>query len=217
MFYLLIFLLILFAVGAAIASVDTTCGINVLGSLDTTKVSRFRYAVVYILFCTIGGALTGLMLAIIGSIVQLSSINLYAELIIIALFSIFVLLELINKAGILPAGNFIVPSKWVRSAGYRSAALWGNILGMGFITLQAGVLFHSYTLLSVLSGSWQASILGGVCFGVVRGAVFSLPLIRSGVYKMLEKRIFNRTALTFSRQFASYTLIIGTIVLLLTT
>ena len=57
---MLTMLLFMFAVGAAVASADTTCGLNVLGSLDSTKVSKFKYALVYIVTCTLAAPQRGL-------------------------------------------------------------------------------------------------------------------------------------------------------------
>ncbi|GIP42792.1 hypothetical protein J45TS6_12510 [Paenibacillus sp. J45TS6] len=211
---MLSFLLFVFAVAAAISSVDTTCGLNVLGSLESTKVSKMKYAVVYIFFCTLGGLLTGLIIGGANLLLKGIQVDLYYKPVIIIIFLIFIGLELWNKAGLLPSGNFIVPSVWIKDAGYRTAALWGNILGMGFITLQAGVLFHCYVLISLFSAPWWLSVVAGFCFGIVRGMVFSLPFIRSVVYQMLEKRVFRHTALTAMRLFASYILLVGSIILI---
>ncbi|WP_211750381.1 hypothetical protein [Paenibacillus sp. Marseille-Q4541] len=212
---MLSFLLFVFAVAAAIASVDTTCGLNVLGSLDSTKVSKTKYALVYIFFSTIGGVLTGLLIG--GANVLLKGIHLdfYYQPVIVIVFAVFIVLELSNKAGLLPSGNFIVPSKWIKDAGYQTAALWGHILGMGFITLQAGVLFHCYVLISLFAAPWWLSVVAGFCFGIVRGTVFSLPFIRTIVYQMLEKRVSRYTALTAARLTASYLLLIGSIILII--
>lgn len=207
-------LLFIFAVAAAIASVDTTCGLNVLGSLDCTKGSKARYAAVYIVFCTLGGVITGLFIGGVNFLLKTVHLDFYYGPIIIIVFSLFIVLELCNKAGILPSGNFIVPSTWIKDAGYKTAALWGNILGMGFITLQAGVLFHCYVLVSLFAGPWWLSIVAGFCFGFVRGTVFSLPFIRSLVYQMLERRVFRYTALTAVRLTVSYMLLIGSIILI---
>lgn len=209
-------LLFIFAVGAAMASVDTTCGLNVLGSLDSTKVSKSRYALVYIASCTLGGAVTGLAIGFFNFLLKLTPVGLYQNYIIIALFAVFLILEFIHRTGILPSGNFIVPSEWIKHAGYRSAALWGHILGLGFITLQVGVLFHAYILVSLFASPWWLSLLAGITFGLVRGTVFSLPLIRSVVYRMLEKRVHNITLLTAVRQAVSKLLIIGSIVWIIT-
>lgn len=211
---MLSFLLFLFAVAAAIASVDTTCGLNVLGSLESTQVSKVKYAAVYIFFSTLGGVLTGLFIGGVNLLLKGIQLDLYYKPVIIIIFLLFIGLELWNKAGLLPSGNFIVPSAWIKDAGYRTAALWGNILGMGFITLQAGVLFHCYVLISLFSAPWWLSIAAGFCFGIVRGTVFSLPFIRSIVYHMLEKRVFRYTALTVMRLAASYTLLVGSIILI---
>lgn len=205
-------LLFIFAIGAAIASVDTTCGLNVLGSLDSTKVSKFRYALVYIASCTLGGAVTGLAIGLFNFLLKFTPVGLYQNYIIITLFAVFLVLELIHRTGILPSGNFIVPSEWIKHAGYRSAALWGHILGLGFITLQVGVLFHAYILVSLFASPWWLSLLAGITFGFVRGMVFSLPLIRSIVYRMLEKRVHSITLLTAVRQAVSMLLIIGSII-----
>lgn len=205
-------LLFIFAIGAAIASVDTTCGLNVLGSLDSTKVSKFRYALVYIASCTLGGAVTGLAIGLFNFLLKFTPVGLYQNYIIITLFAVFLVLELIHRTGILPSGNFIVPSEWIKHAGYRSAALWGHILGLGFITLQVGVLFHAYILVSLFASPWWLSLLAGITFGFVRGMVFSLPLIRSIVYRMLEKRVRSITLLTAVRQAVSMLLIIGSII-----
>ncbi|GAA0835518.1 hypothetical protein GCM10008915_22050 [Bifidobacterium pullorum subsp. gallinarum] len=205
-------LLFIFAIGAAIASVDTTCGLNVLGSLDSTKVSKFRYALVYIASCMLGGAVTGLAIGLFNFLLKFTPVGLYQNYIIITLFAVFLVLELIHRTGILPSGNFIVPSEWIKHAGYRSAALWGHILGLGFITLQVGVLFHAYILLSLFASPWWLSLLAGITFGFVRGMVFSLPLIRSIVYRMLEKRVRSITLLTAVRQAVSMLLIIGSII-----
>lgn len=205
-------LLFIFAIGAAIASVDTTCGLNVLGSLDSTKVSKFRYALVYIASCTLGGAVTGLAIGLFNFLLKFTPVGLYQNYIIITLFAVFLVLELIHRTGILPSGNFIVPSEWIKHAGYRSAALWGHILGLGFITLQVGVLFHAYILVSLFASPWWLSLLAGITFGFVRGMVFSLPLIRSIVYRMLEKRVRSITLLTAVRQAVSKLLIIGSII-----
>lgn len=205
-------LLFIFTIGAAIASVDTTCGLNVLGSLDSTKVSKFRYALVYIVSCTLGGAVTGLAIGLFNFLLKFTPVGLYQNYIIITLFAVFLVLELVHRTGILPSGNFIVPSEWIKHAGYRSAALWGHILGLGFITLQVGVLFHAYILVSVFASSWWLSLLAGLTFGFVRGTIFSLPLIRSIVYRMLEKRVRSITLLTAVRQAVSMLLIIGSII-----
>lgn len=205
-------LLFIFAIGAAVASVDTTCGLNVLGSLEGTKVSKSKYALVYIVSCTLGGAMTGLAIGFINFLLKLTPVGLYQNYIIVVLFAIFLGLEFIQKTGILPSGNFIVPSEWIKHAGYRSAALWGQILGLGFITLQVGVLFHAYILVSLFAAPWWLSLLAGATFGMVRGTVFSLPLIRSIVYRMLEKRVRNLTLLTAVRQTLSKLLIIGSII-----
>ncbi|KZS43092.1 hypothetical protein ACXFAU_16560 [Paenibacillus glucanolyticus] len=205
-------LLFIFTIGAAIASVDTTCGLNVLGSLDSTKVSKFRYALVYIASCTLGGAVTGLAIGLFNFLLKFTPVGLYQNYIIITLFAVFLVLELIHRTGILPSGNFIVPSEWIKHAGYRSAALWGHILGLGFITLQVGVLFHAYILVSLFASPWWLSLLAGITFGFVRGMVFSLPLIRSIVYRMLEKRVHSITLLTAVRQAVSKLLIIGSII-----
>ncbi|MEX3617361.1 hypothetical protein [Paenibacillus glucanolyticus] len=205
-------LLFIFAIGAAIASVDTTCGLNVLGSLDSTKVSKFRYALVYIASCMLGGAVTGLAIGLFNFLLKFTPVGLYQNYIIITLFAVFLVLELIHRTGILPSGNFIVPSEWIKHAGYRSAALWGHILGLGFITLQVGVLFHAYILVSLFASPWWLSLLAGITFGFVRGMVFSLPLIRSIVYRMLEKRVHSITLLTAVRQAISKLLIIGSII-----
>ncbi|ANA82762.1 hypothetical protein C7121_19505 [Paenibacillus glucanolyticus] len=205
-------LLFIFAIGAAIASVDTTCGLNVLGSLDSTKVSKFRYALVYIASCMLGGAVTGLAIGLFNFLLKFTPVGLYQNYIIITLFAVFLVLELIHRTGILPSGNFIVPSEWIKHAGYRSAALWGHILGLGFITLQVGVLFHAYILVSLFASPWWLSLLAGITFGFVRGMVFSLPLIRSIVYRMLEKRVRSITLLTAVRQAVSMLLIIGSII-----
>lgn len=205
-------LLFIFAIGAAIASVDTTCGLNVLGSLDSTKVSKFRYALVYIASCMLGGAVTGLAIGLFNFLLKFTPVGLYQNYIIITLFAVFLVLELIHRTGILPSGNFIVPSEWIKHAGYRSAALWGHILGLGFITLQVGVLFHAYILVSLFASPWWLSLLAGITFGFVRGMVFSLPLIRSIVYRMLEKRVHSITLLTAVRQAVSMLLIIGSII-----
>jgi hypothetical protein len=209
---LLSILLFIFAIGAAIASVDTTCGLNVLGSLDSTKVSKFRYALVYIASCMLGGAVTGLAIGLFNFLLKFTPVGLYQNYIIITLFAVFLVLELIHRTGILPSGNFIVPSEWIKHAGYRSAALWGHILGLGFITLQVGVLFHAYILVSLFASPWWLSLLAGITFGFVRGMVFSLPLIRSIVYRMLEKRVRSITLLTAVRQAVSMLLIIGSII-----
>ncbi len=205
-------LLFIFAIGAAIASVDTTCGLNVLGSLDSTKVSKFRYALVYIASCMLGGAVTGLAIGLFNFLLKFTPVGLYQNYIIITLFAVFLVLELIHRTGILPSGNFIVPSEWIKHAGYRSAALWGHILGLGFITLQVVVLFHAYILVSLFASPWWLSLLAGITFGFVRGMVFSLPLIRSIVYRMLEKRVRSITLLTAVRQAVSMLLIIGSII-----
>lgn len=209
---LLSMLLFIFAVGAAVASVDTTCGLNVLGSLEGTKVSKFKYALVYIVSCTLGGAITGLAIGFINFLLKVTPVSLYQNDIIVVLFAILLGLEFIQKTGILPSGNFIVPSEWIKHAGYRSAALWGQILGLGFITLQVGVLFHAYILVSLFTAPWWLSLLAGAAFGIVRGTVFSLPLIRSIVYRMLEKRVRNLTLLSAVRQTVSMLLIIGSII-----
>ncbi|WP_454191512.1 hypothetical protein [Paenibacillus sp. Marseille-Q7038] len=211
---MLSFLLFVFAVAAAIASVDTTCGLNVLGSLESTQVSKVRYAGVYIFFSILGGVLTGLLIGGANLLLKGIQLDLYYKPVIIILFLLFIGLELWNKTGLLPSGNFIVPSSWIKDAGYRTAALWGNILGMGFITLQAGVLFHCYVLISLFSDPWWLSIVAGFCFGIVRGTLFSLPIIRSFVYQMLEKRVFRYTALTAMRLAASYMLLVGSIILI---
>ncbi|ANY75890.1 hypothetical protein [Paenibacillus ihbetae] len=212
---MLTLLLFLFAASAAVASVDTTCGLNVLGSLDNTKVNKASYALVYVLSCTLGGAVTGLAIGGINYLLSLTPLNTSYNAIIIIMFAVFILLELFNKSGLLPAGNFIVPSEWIRQAGYRSAALWGHILGMGFITLQAGVLFHAYVLLSIFAPAWWLSLLAGICFGFVRGTVFSLPLIRSVVHMLLEKRWLKRTLLSAVRLVVSYVLLTGSILWIL--
>lgn len=214
-FLMLEALLFIFAVGAAVASVDTTCGLNVLGSLDSTKVCRTKYALVYTLSCTLGGMATGAVLGGIGYVFALTPI-VHLQFWLIAIgFAVLLFMEFFNLSGRLPSGNFIVPSVWIQSAGYRSAALWGSILGLGFITLQAGVLFHAYMLLSIFTFSWETSIWAGVCFGFVRGSLFSLPIIRSVVYASLTKRWLHRTMLTAFRQFVSGVLLIGSILWLL--
>lgn len=208
-------LLFVFAVGAAVASVDTTCGLNVLGSLDSAKVGRAKYALVYSLSCTLGGTVTGTVLGGIGYLLSLTPIALLQSWLIAISFAVFLLLEVVNRAELLPSGNFIIPSEWIRQSGYRSAALWGSILGMGFITLQAGVLFHAYLFLSVMTFSWGMSILAGACFGFVRGSLFSLPIVRSVAYAWLRKRWLQRTLLTALRQALSGILLIGSILWIL--
>lgn len=208
-------LLFVFAVGAAVASVDTTCGLNVLGSLDSAKVGRAKYALVYSLSCTLGGTVTGTVLGGIGYLLSLTPIALLQSWLIAISFAVFLLLEVVNRAELLPSGNFIIPSEWIRQSGYRSAALWGSILGMGFITLQAGVLFHAYLFLSVMTFSWGMSILAGACFGFVRGSLFSLPIVRSVAYAWLRKRWLQRTLLTALRQVLSGILLIGSILWIL--
>ncbi|MEK3780071.1 hypothetical protein [Paenibacillus sp. FSL R5-0810] len=209
---MLTMLLFLFAASAAVASVDTTCGLNVLGSLDNTKVNKAAYALVYVLSCTLGGAVTGLAIGGVNYLLSLTPLGPLYNAIIVILFAVFILF---NKSGLLPSGNFIVPSEWIRQAGYRSAALWGHILGMGFITLQAGVLFHAYMLLSIFAPVWWLSLLAGICFGFIRGTVFSLPLIRSVVHMLLEKRWLKRTLLSAVRLVASYVLLTGSILWIL--
>ncbi len=209
---MLTMLLFMFAVGAAVASVDTTCGLNVLGSLDSTKVSKFKYSLVYIVTCTLGGAVTGLAVGGINYVLKLTPAGLYQNYVIIVLLVVFLVLELIQKTGILPSGNFIVPSEWIKAAGYRSAALWGLILGLGFITLQVGVLFHAYIVVSLFAAPWWLSLLAGATFGMVRGTVFSLPLIRSIVYRMLKRRVYSFTLLTAVRLAVSMLLIMGAII-----
>ncbi|WP_459966850.1 hypothetical protein [Paenibacillus sp. JCM 10914] len=209
---LLSVLVFVIAVGAALASVDTTCGLNVLGSLDNTKVNRSRYALVYILSCTIGGAITGLAIGVIHYVLALIPIDPYQNYLIITGLALFLLLEIIHRTGLLPSGNFVVPSEWIYNSGYRSAALWGSILGLGFITLQAGVLFHAYLLLALFISPWWLSVLAGAVFGLVRASVYSFPFFRRVVYRMLDERIYNVTLLTAIRQAVTKLLILGAIV-----
>lgn len=209
---LLSVLLFIFAISAALASVDTTCGLNVLGSLESTKVNRSKYAIVYILSCTLGGAVTGLAIGLINFLLKLTAVEFIQSYIIVGLLAILLCLELIQKTGILPAGNFIVPSEWIKQAEYRSAALWGMILGMGFITLQAGALFHAYVLVSLFASPWWLCPLAGAIFGFVRSTLFSLPLTRSIVFRMLERRVRKLTLLSAVLQAASKLLLIGAII-----
>lgn len=208
-------ILFMLAIGAAVASVDTTCGLNVLGSLDSTKVNRTKYALVYTVSCTLGGLAAGVALGGIAYLLSLAPISGLQSTLVMAGLGVLLLLDVLNMSRHLPSGNFIVPSEWIQHAGYRSAALWGSILGMGFITLQAGVLFHAYMFVSVLTLSWQASIAAGACFGVVRGALFSLPFVRSVVYAWLGHRWLKRTLLTAVRQILSGGLILGVILWML--
>lgn len=209
---MLTLLLFIFAVSAAVASVDTTCGLNVLGSLESTKVHRSKYALVYIGSCTLGGAVTGLAIGFINFLLKLAAVDLIQNYIMVLLLAFFLFLEFTHKTGILPAGNFIVPSEWIKQAGYRSSILWGMILGLGFITLQVGVLFHAYVLVSLFAAPWWLSLLAGAIFGIVRGTVFSLPLTRSIVFRMLAIRVRNLTLLSAVRQAASKLLLIGAII-----
>ncbi|KOR89704.1 hypothetical protein AM231_11535 [Paenibacillus solani] len=205
-------LLFIFAVSAAVASVDTTCGLNVLGSLESTKSSRSKYALVYIFSCALGGAVTGLAIGLINFLLKLTVVDLFQNYILVVLLALLLCVEFVHKTGILPSGNFIVPSEWIKHAGYRSAVLWGMILGLGFITLQVGVLFHAYILVSLFAAPWWLSLLAGAIFGIVRGTVFSLPLTRSIVFRMLEIRVRNLTLLSTVRQAASKLLLIGSII-----
>jgi len=209
---LLSILLFIFAVSAAVASVDTTCGLNVLGSLENTKVNRSKYALIYIVSCTLGGTVTGLAIGLINFLLKLTAVDLYQNYIMVVLLAFLLCLEFIHKTGILPAGNFIVPSEWIKHAGYRSSILWGMILGLGFITLQVGVLFHAYVLISLFAAPWWLSLLAGAIFGFVRGTVFSLPLTRSIVFRMLAIRVGKLTLLSAVRQAAAKLLLIGSII-----
>ncbi|MCM3129052.1 MULTISPECIES: hypothetical protein [unclassified Paenibacillus] len=208
-------ILFLFAISAAVASVDTTCGLNVLGSLEHTKGNKVKYAFIYIISCMAGGTVTGLIISGLNAIISLTAVSAYYEPILITCFIIVMLLEMFNKSAILPSGNFIVPSSWISKADYRTAALWGNILGLGFLTLQAGVLFHTYVIVSLFTSPWWASVVAGCCFGCIRGTVYSLPVVRSLVYRLLEKRAGHYTLLTAIRLTLSYLLILGSIAVLL--
>ncbi|MFD1135071.1 hypothetical protein PUW24_18790 [Paenibacillus urinalis] len=211
----MLIILFLFAIGSAIASVDTTCGLNVLGSLEHTKGSKMKYAFIYIISCMAGGTATGLIISGLNAVIGLTTLSAYSEPILITWFVIVLLLEMFNKSAILPSGNFIVPSSWISKADYRTAALWGNILGLGFITLQAGVLFHTYVFVSLFTTPWWASVAAGCAFGCIRGIVYSIPVVRSMVYRLLEKRAGHYTFLTATRLTLSYLLILGSIAALL--
>ena len=83
---------------------------------------------------------------------------------------------------------------------------------MGFITLQVGVLYHAYIVVSLFAAPWWLSLLAGATFGMVRGTVFSLPLIRTIVYRMLKRRVYSFTLLTAVRLAVSMLLIMGAII-----
>lgn len=146
------------------------------------------------------GAILGLVLT---SVAELLSVlfPLYLRLTLLILFlSSFLLLEITNKTTILPAGNFAVPDHWVFPADNRSAAVWGTILGLGFITYQSGSLFHAMLLTGSLLGDGFQGLLIGAIYGFARAAIVAIPSTRSMVFKALMVNDGSETLLSKFRR-----------------
>ena len=105
-----------------------------------------------------------------------------------------------------------VPAKWVSESGDKSSILWGFILGMGFITYQAGTLFHLYLLLSIFSDNWWLSIMAGVVYGFTRSAVTNFPYIRKRILEFVSVSHKNFTQLSLIRKTSSILIILMSII-----
>lgn len=166
-----------------------------MGCLDGAK-NKVKYSVNYILFSIIGAIITAMLAFLISIIIPKD--NIYISFIYLLMLIILLLLELLNKHKLLPTGNFVVPAEWIKSSDNNVGALWGIILGLGWITLQAGVLFHAYVLTLIIDGSIKTALIGGLLFGLVRSGPASIPTFRKLIYKLEKNRRSIRQVITFT-------------------
>ncbi len=170
-----------------------------MGSLEGCRHNKRRFYISYVLSTMIGGAMTGVSVALLGQLLELFMSDDSKRIVLIVALLIFLLLEIFKRTKFLPSGNFAIPAEWINKGGNDAAALWGVLLGIGVITYQAGSLFHAYITALFLSEEWWHGLLAGLLFGFVRSVVPLTHKARNLIIQMADTRRKTGTLLNFVR------------------
>lgn len=128
----------------------------------------------YVAASMVGGAVTGVVLGLVGSLVfavaEPSARTLGAVLIGAA--GIGLLVEARNPAGRLPSWHRQVNEDWLtRYRGWVYGAGFGFQLGLGFVTFVTTATVYLLFILEFVTASWRWGLYIGLSFGLVRSAV----------------------------------------------
>ena len=141
---------------------------------------------VYVLASTVGGALVGLALAALGSVVYTVVLGPTAVWPVV-LVGLLALLYGLHEAQILrlpqPERAWQVPNAWIRRWPIGGTALFGLILGTGLFTF---IPFTNYYVVL----AWEAgtgSLLLGAALGAAYGLFRGLPVLVGGTLLLLNK------------------------------
>ncbi len=163
----------------------------------------------------ISSTFIGLCIGALGLVISLFATYETRMTILFTTTIVFLLLEYTNKTKILPTGKFAIPAEWVNQAGNKSSLLWGSILGLGFITYQAGSIFHFYVITSILIGDLLYSIIAGAIYGLIRSVPPVFTSYRHFILNSAQNQCKNTNSLSLLRRRMLFVVYITSIMLVL--
>ncbi len=135
--------------------------------------------VVYVLASALGGALLGLLLALLGKPLRLLFFG--REAIPVALLAVTALLYALHEVGVLrlpaPQSNWQVPNSWGVNYPLVGTFFYGLALGAGVFTFIPFAGFYLLLGWELLAASLKVGLLLGALYGLVRG----LPAMLGGI------------------------------------
>lgn len=133
---------------------------------------RWMGTAVAVVSVAVAATTTGLALALLGSragVPQASGV---------LAISLVALVYSLRELGVLrlpvPSSWWQVPRGWVRGDRYASTAVFGGLLGLGFLTRVPFFTFHVLLAVEAVSGRPAGSALLGAIFGLARGGTVVL-------------------------------------------
>ncbi|MCM3555796.1 hypothetical protein EEW87_001545 [Janibacter melonis] len=133
-------------------------------------------AAAYVISSALAGALLGVLLGAVGSVVPDGVLGSPAVLGLLALLLLLgAVLDLRAGGHAVPSWRRQVDEAWIgRYRGWVTGVGFGAQLGLGFVTIITSTTTYAVYLFALLASTWWAGGLVGLTFGLVR----ALPLLR---------------------------------------